>query len=278
MKQRSRPDQVDGFLATSKRCMEAWLQCAVLALVPVFSSTAAADFIVVDAGRDNTLYESNTGALSNGAGDFLFAGRNSFLGGQLIRRGLLYFDTTSIATGSTIDHAAVTLFMSQTISGAQSVQIHRVLSDWGEGSSNALGGEGQGAAAATGDATWLHRFYDSESWSNVGGDFDPTPSASLSVAGLGSYTWDAPGLAADVQFWVDNPSLNFGWVLIGNESASATAKRFNSRENPDVNSRPRLTVEFSAIPEPTGGILGLGTFVFVFNNRRRKCAVMRTGD
>ena len=36
---------------------------------------AQADTITINPSKDNTLYETSTQALSNGAGDFIFAGR-----------------------------------------------------------------------------------------------------------------------------------------------------------------------------------------------------------
>jgi hypothetical protein len=49
-------------------------------------------------------------------------------------------------------------------------------------------------------------------------------------------------MVSDVQGWLDNPSGNFGWIMIGDESGPLTAKRFDSRENGAVQNRPRLTV------------------------------------
>jgi len=46
----------------------------------------------------------------------------------------------------------------------------------------------------------------------------------------------------------DNTSENFGWILVGNESTLASAKRFDSRENGTENNRPKLTVAYN---EPT---------------------------
>ena len=51
---------------------------------------------------------------------------------------------------------------------------------------------------------------------------------------------------ADVQRWLDDPATNFGWLLLGDESENQTTKRFDSKENPDQEDRPILTVEFTA--------------------------------
>ena len=57
-------------------------------------------------------------------------------------------------------------------------------------------------------------------------------------------------MVADVQSWLDNPSTNFGWLLVGNEALSETSKRFDSRENAIADNRPLLTVNFTPVPEP----------------------------
>jgi hypothetical protein len=53
-------------------------------------------------------------------------------------------------------------------------------------------------------------------------------------------------MVIDVQRWLDEPSENFGWILRGDETRSATAKRFASIQISDTASRPVLKVEFTA--------------------------------
>lgn len=201
--------------------------------------------VILTPVKDNTLYESGTGALSNGAGSYFFAGRTGQVSGS-IRRGLIAFDVAgSVPSGATILDVTLTLNMSKTPSGAQSISLHRVLADWGEGTSNAAGEEGAGAASATGDATWIHRFYNTTLWGAAGGEFDPTASATQTVSGLGPYTWTStPAMVSDVQGWLSTPSTNYGWLVRGNESASRTAKRFDSRQNPNPSVRPQLTITY----------------------------------
>ena len=82
-------------------------------------------------------------------------------------------------------------------------------------------------------------------WTNAGGDFSGTASASAAVAGVGVYSWGSTaGTVADLQDWLDTPGNNFGWLMLGDESTTKTAKRFNSREHATLCSRPVLTVEF----------------------------------
>jgi hypothetical protein len=50
-------------------------------------------------------------------------------------------------------------------------------------------------------------------------------------------------MIARIQGWLDQPATNFGWLILGNEDQSPTAKRVDSREAPAA-TRPILTVEF----------------------------------
>lgn len=196
--------------------------------------------------RDNTLYENGAGLISNGAGEYFFTGKT---GTSAIRRGLVAFNIAgSIPAGSRVTSATLTLHLSREPAngGPESIELRRLLADWGEATSDALANEGGGAAATPGDATWIHTFSDTGFWSSPGGDFALTVSASQTVDAVGFYTWSGPGLVADVQSWLDNPQGNFGWILIGNETAALTAKRFDSRENAETLFRPQLSVGYEA--------------------------------
>lgn len=206
--------------------------------------------VTLEPDRDNTLYEDANGALSNGAGRFIFAGRAGATAQDAIRRALIRFDVagSAIPAGSTVDSVRLRMSMSRTRAGPTAVTLHRVTADWGEAGSDAVGPSGQegtGTAAEAGDATWIHRFFDTDLWSAAGGDFVTTQSASTQVMTTGLYTWQSTAsMVADVQGWLSDGSTNFGWILIGDESASLTAKQFGSRDNSDANSRPKLTIYY----------------------------------
>jgi len=203
---------------------------------------ACADQVSLVPEKDNTIYEDG-GDVSNGQGAYIFTGMN---GTFLARRALLYFNVQgNIPPGATINSVTLRMFMSRTISAAQEVSLHRVLADWGEGASDAFGDEGFGTAAEPGDATWTHRFFDTDTWDVPGGDYDGTSSAAASVVFDDFYEWSGPGLVADVQAWIDQQGNNFGWIVIGNEAESATAKRFDSAENADPTHWPTLIVDFT---------------------------------
>ncbi|MFZ0389119.1 MAG: DNRLRE domain-containing protein [Calditrichia bacterium] len=220
-------------------CISCFILMAIFLVNP-----ASADSVTLQAMKDNTLYEQASGNLSNGAGDHFFCGTTA---AEDIRRGLIAFDISgNVPAGVNIDSVRLTLYMSRSISGNQSVNLHRVTADWGEGTSDAPGGEGGGAPATSGDATWLHTFYSTDFWANAGGDYTGTVSAIQTVDGIGSYSWGTSQMGGDVQSWLDSPSGNFGWILIGNESGAGTSKRFDTRENATPANRPTLTVYYSS--------------------------------
>ena len=204
--------------------------------------SASADTVTLSASKDNTLY-SESGAESNGAGDYLFAGETK---DGPIRRALVAFPIASIPAGSTIQSVSLSLYLSRTRTQNETVTLHRVLADWGEGTSNASGEEGGGAPATTGDATWTQRFYPSTPWASAGGDFIAAASASAVVGSSTQYyTWSSAGLVADVQATVNGTTSHYGWIVRGNETTTRVAKRFNSRSNPDSTRRPQLVVTFT---------------------------------
>ena len=217
---------------------------AIIFITLGLSHTLFAQPQVVDLvpSKDNTLYESSTGSLSNGAGEHIFVGKTN--AGD-IRRAVIAFDLSVIPSNAVIEDVSLTLNMSQTSTGSQPVKLHKLSADWGEGTSDATGNEGAGAAATTNDATWIHTFFNSQFWAAAGGDFVGSESATLSVGADGLYTWQSPQMVADVQGWVNNPASNFGWIMLGNEEANRTTKRFDSRENSSATNRPKLTVTYN---------------------------------
>ncbi|MCA9259213.1 MAG: PEP-CTERM sorting domain-containing protein [Planctomycetales bacterium] len=239
--------------------MKAIISHAILGFAGIWSVASAAMVdaasISIAASKDNTLYETVDGSLSNGSGEWMFVGSTQT---ATARRSLVAFDVAAVLpANAVVQSASLQLYMSKTISDAIDVSVHRVTSDWGEGASDATGSEGGGAAATTGDATWLHAFSPSVNWTAAGGDFVSTPSATASIGSIGSYVWaSTPQLAADVQAWLNNPSQNYGWELIGGEAGSGNSKRFDSRQSSIEANRPALVVEYSVVPEPTAAVLG----------------------
>lgn len=220
---------------------------------------AAAGSVAIAPSKDNTIYSELPGN-SNGQG-FLFAGR--IVNGGALRRALVAFDVAAaVPAGATITGASVSLTMNQTVSGAFDFSLHRVSQDWGEGASDAGSPGGTGIAAQPGDATWSHRLFSTDVWTTAGGTYVTTASATASVGGVSTYAWNGAGLIADAQAWVNNPAQNFGWILIGDETATS-AKRFLSGEDPVPGTRPSLALTHISAPPLTRRETWLQQYFFV---------------
>jgi len=235
--------------------------CALLAVWGCSSSNPAAPKkttptegdVTVIASADNTIY-NDPDTYSNGAGVYMVVGQTNTVGGG-VRRGLVKFDlSTAVPAGSTIDSVIVQLHMSRTKVVSKEIRMHKLLESWGEAGSDAgvgpgNGGAGQGpgigAPAEIGDATWLYRMYDTVAWSTPGGNYASTGSAIADVNDVGNYRWTSTKLKEDVQGWIDDPSSNHGWILIGIEGETS-AKRFDTRENATEAARPKLIIWYTA--------------------------------
>lgn len=214
------------------------------------TQAVTADSIVLAPSQDATLYESEFGDTSNGAGSYFFAGVTAQ---NLARRGLVQFDLTPLPSDCVVLGVRLRLHMSRTATSGVVVNLHRVTRGWSEGASVAFGEEGAGVPAEPGDVTWLHTRFDwdaPEFWGTPGGDFVEEPSGTAIVYGNGFYDWTDAGLTADVQAWAQQPDDNFGWEILGEEGLPQTTKRFDSRSNPNESFRPQLLVDFVRIPEP----------------------------
>ena len=199
--------------------------------------------VALTPSKDNTLFQSTNGSSSNGQGIHLFAGMTA---SEERRRALVAFDVASqIRPGSQVTRAELTIQVSFGLSGSQPFALHRVTADWGQGTSNAGSSrDGGGAPAQNGDATWIHRFRPAQLWTTAGGDFAAAADATAQ-ADFEALVWQSsPALIARVQGWLDQPSTNFGWIVIGKESGGRTAKRLDSREVASATSRPTLTIEY----------------------------------
>lgn len=235
------------------------LIAAVLATSLLASSWLFAASAQITASQDNTLFEHAAGGLSNGSGQYIFMGLTGPNDGPNLRRALVKFDLSALPADAVITSVTATYAINKAPSGEGDGQpspgtayLHLVDSGWGEGASNAPGAEGGGAAAAVGDATWLHAFYDTASWHTAGGDFAAVASAS---APFGTNDTESlvfasnVQLVADVQGWIDSPASNHGWILIGDENNERNSRRMASREHA-TQSPPTLDIQYT-IPSVT---------------------------
>jgi hypothetical protein len=255
-----------------------------IAVACLLRPTASADTVTLVSNRDTTIYQDGLNN-SNGAGPVMFVGTAGFTASGSPRRALIGFNIAgNIPAGSTINSVQLTLVLNRAAAGESTnrqIELHPLLANWGEGIAgmgSGTGGAGEGFPTDPDGtaATWSHAFYDRTAWMMPGGDFAATASASTIVGTApGPYTWSSTmptdPIVADVQGWLNNPSSNFGWLVLGDESVPATAQRFFTREGFDPTTWPSLFIDFTpmggggsgsgpqANPEPSALLLlGLG--------------------
>lgn len=202
-----------------------------------------AETVFIPASKDNTIYEDAEGALSNGAGEYLIVG-NSESGAH--RHALIAFtDLSAIPDGARIHSVKLHLSLSSKNGSEGRIWLFRVHKDWGEGASNASGGEYDGAPAAPGDATWIYtHFGEEETWGYAGGATAYFSSADLYVTNPGPYVFGpTDSMIHDVENWKAQSAGNFGWMIRGHTQNPNPQLQFRSREN--FESPPMLEVTYS---------------------------------
>lgn len=209
------------------------------------NSYAVLDSVILSSLADNTLYEDSNGLISNGQGKFMFAGK--YTDGNIRRAVLKFLPIESIPPCSRIVSATLTLHMSGGTNTSKTIQIRRLTEHWGEGSSNAPGLEETGTTAMSYDATWQHKYYSSDFWTNDGGTFLNLASQSAIVGSPGFYNWNStPAMVNDVSLWTNDNSQNYGWILIGDETNNSSDKRFHTSEADTFSFVPQLKIVYEA--------------------------------
>jgi glucose/arabinose dehydrogenase len=233
--------------------------CGALGVV---AGSAYADTIDLPIAAD-TFINSAAPNANAGATAWIDAGTDGGnLGSPGVRRALLKFDLSGIPPGSTITSAVLRLVVIKVPGFGQSedssFSLYRMNVDWVEGTKSGA----NGALASAGESTWNARLHGSANWTTVGAASDASAVASATVA-IGStegvaYSWGGEGVLNDVQFWLDNPSKNSGWLLRSlSEATARTVRGFGSREA--VSNRGSLTVGYT----PAGGGSNQPPLVFI---------------
>ncbi len=251
--------------------MPATASLAMLVVAAALAGAPTAE-IVLEPIQDGTLYEDPNGALANGAGPRIFAGRNSQ---GAIRRALVQFDVASaVPTGAVVERAELVLTIE--MGSATEMTIHRVLAAWGEGDSIASGGGGGGAPAEPDDATWIHTFYDDAFWAVAGGDFAAAPSATAEIV-PGPNAIAADDLLADVRAWAAGQAQH-GWIVVGDESAISSARRIGSREGAAPPELRLVVAPACAGDADADGVVGLADLQLVLAGYAAPASLGTRGD
>jgi hypothetical protein len=251
---------------------------AVVTLAALFLglSLGRAESISIVVSEDTTLLEI---APDNALGGAVFFNSGTTALGTL-NRALLYFDLTGlIPAGAQVTSVSLSMDVVRQPAVdpvASLFGLRRVLTSWGEGSTieEDPGKPGKGGPAQLGDATWNHRSYSDSEWFAPGGaagvDFSTEISAATVVYGQGDLVMfdSTPQMLSDVQFWLQHPESNFGWMLKTEEELQPrTARSFASRES---GYGPTLNIDFVVVPEPaTWCFVGLAVGLLSLAHRRR---------
>ena len=221
-------------------------------IVPLQNASAS-----ITAQKDNTIFSDTapaggiTGYPSDALG-YLYAGRTGLNFDAYLRRALIAFDVAAeLPTGAVIESAQVRLRLTKLgpSSGGTTLALHRLSETWGEGTSMNPVDAGYGAQATTGDATWVRRFFDTQSWTTVGGTFTATASTSVVLSFPTTVLPSSAQIVSDVQGWLTTPASNAGWILRGNETVDGTAIQISSVQKGGF--PPVLEVTYAAAPPST---------------------------
>jgi hypothetical protein len=217
------------------------LLATFLLLLSAVSAGAPPRTVAVIAERDATLIEDPAGAWANGSGP-LFVGRTNQPENSR-RRAVIRFDLEGLVPRRAVIESVELELHALPSNLAGTVELHRLLEDWSEGPT--FSGGGGGRASQPGDATWVHTLYPDDLWGRPGGRYVARTSAASPVEGAGPLAWTSTErMLADVRLWQHNPERNFGWILVGDETFPQNSTAFASREEPDEELRPRLTIRY----------------------------------
>lgn len=145
---------------------------------------------------------------NHGAEDVLRVGRD----GDAFFRPLLHFDLADIGSDSNIDEATLSLWHPWSLAVPATISAHPLTAAWDEGT---------GWYECTGDgATWDERS-GGVAWAQPGGDYEPTPAATVDHDGEESPGWDEFDLRATAQRWVGGQIPNHGVLLRADYDAYA---------------------------------------------------------
>ena len=201
----------------------------ILTILPGISVLSQTVEVEIGTSIDNTMFKDLE--LSNGIGEYFFAGTTK---DGVVKRALVMFDLAeSVPEGVTVDSAILVLKPTKVKPGSTSINVHMLTTEWGEGTSKAEDGDGKGAAATTNDATWAFAKFNTHPWIKSGGDYALEASATSTVRTGNDAVYSSILITANVNFWLANPSNNYGWILIGDEFSTSTSAKFGSRDNID---------------------------------------------
>jgi hypothetical protein len=211
----------------------------------------ASDDTFINAGNPNN---------NNGASLSFFAGTDGHNG---VMRGLVRFGLPASLRGRVTVTGVQLVLTIQALgdgtAGTAAIQSLQALTQpWTQGNGFGTGANGftvgQACAGSIVGATWNQtNCAAGTSWSTPGATVAATVSGQVDTTGIpigGLVTWSSatsPGMIADVQGWIDNPTTNNGWRISSSTEGNGTqTQRFFSTESGA--SGPTLSIAYSCKP------------------------------
>lgn len=213
--------------------------------------------------KETTIFNNAAGNAANG--DYGAGGAQVMQVGfssssSIYAHGLIQFDVSSIPSNAVIDSVVLQFTKANSGSSVPTVSVYKLTQGWTEGSTtdgvaySATSGFQLGSVIALGgnDATWnVTDFSTSTAWTNVGGTYNASASATSADTNASLTTFTSSGLAADVQSWVSGASSNYGWILKIAEPTTGSGKieRYVTREGVSVggaaaSNQPYLIIKY----------------------------------
>ncbi|MBC8008832.1 MAG: DNRLRE domain-containing protein [Burkholderiales bacterium] len=256
---------------------------ASLGTLAALAASAASAVTVNFNSSADTYLRGNAGNNNYGALNSLLVGNHSSVGPFT---GLFRFDLSSLPTsGITIDSVTLTLFSTANGSGTSVTlsvfQLAAANANWLEGTSNDT------TPGAPGAATWGNLNYNSANPGNptpwagspgartAGTDYINTSLASFtgnaSTIGTGAMAFTSTGSFSSTVLGSAGGQLNL-WIGIPTVVLANDFFRIASKETTGTNRDPLLSVNYTAVPEPSAfaALAGLGALGLVTLRRRRR--------
>ena len=257
--------------------MERTLVIGLAAVLALAGSSAMGDVIVYQQGETNALLAGNY----DGQEDSRLIARSDLAdknygastqgvrvhSSSYIDRVAVRWDLSSLAGQYlAINSVKLTLTSRGKTKGTGTVAAHAILpanSSWVEGTSF--------GAIETGASCWNYAQYDTAAWAGSGGcgsagtDHDATALGSLGFTNGQSGEFeivfdglDAAGLKALIDAWSGAQAGNAGFLLkLADENTDDDRFEFYDDEDAGVNPTPKLTIDYTVIPEPASAMLVL---------------------
>lgn len=178
---------------------------------------------------------------------------------NIMHRSMVKFDLSMMPAGTLVD---ATLTVTPTNGNTNLISLHSLENDW------------NGASLQKGEfsSDWFQIDPDTK-WNSPGGDYNILPSARAIINPSLSNDISGSGMLHDIHDWYNDPSSNFGWILVGQESRDDNLVQFDSKFN--FLSGPFLTMLYE-LPDSCyayGGIVNFDNgseILSLCNNNRSK--------